>query len=107
APTAERTVEPVHLFEVRTPECHIAAPCPTPAPRTQFAHCAEPQFQQRREAVELAPRARHQPTPKPPQFWFKSLMKNTAGQIRRQQSARAGDEPARLGKATVRRDEVP
>src|SRR6202030_2857966 len=106
APTAEGAVEPVHLFKVRTPECHVAAAGPAPAPRTQFAHCAEPQFQQRREAVELAPRTRHQPTPNPPQFGLNSLMKNAVGQIRRQQNARAGDEPARLGKATVCRHEV-
>ena len=83
APATEGAVEPVYLFEVRAPECHVAAAGPAPAPRAQLAHNAEPKLKQRRKAVEVAPRSMHQPTRKPPQFGLKSLTKNAIAQIRR------------------------
>src|SRR5215468_2355841 len=66
APATVEAIESVNLFEVGTPERHVAAARTAPASRIQLAHRAEAQFQQRREAVELAPRAQHQPLRKPP-----------------------------------------
>src|SRR5579871_1379671 len=81
APTAERGVEPVDLFEIRTPERHVAAASPAPAPRRQFAHSAKMQLQQRCETIELTAQARYQPACKPPPFWLKRLMENALGQV--------------------------
>src|SRR5262252_4487856 len=83
APAAIEADESINLFEVRTPERHVAAAGAAPAPRIQLAHRAEAQFQQWRETVELVSRTQHQPPRKPPYFGLKSLTKNTVGQISR------------------------
>src|SRR5262252_4675744 len=106
APTAERRVEPVHLFQVCSPERHVAATPATPAPANQLARSAKRQVEQRREAVELTARARRQPARKSPHFGFKPLLKDTVSQARRQQNARAGDEPPPLRKMPMRSDEA-
>src|SRR5712671_4744751 len=106
APAAKRAVEAVHLLEIRPPERHVAAARPAPATRGQLAHSAKRQVRQRREAIELTARALYQPARKPPRFGHKPLMKNAVRQIRRQQNARTSDEPAGLGKTTMRRHEM-
>src|SRR6202521_5933244 len=54
----------------------------------------------------MAPRAMDHPARKAPQFRFQPLMEDAVGQLPRQQDAGAGDEPAGLGEAPMRRHEV-
>src|ERR1700674_261470 len=106
APSVEAGVEAVDLFEVGAPERHVAAAGTAPAARHQLAHEAEPKRDQRREAVEIAPRAMDHPARKAPQFRLQPLTEDAVGQFPRQQDAGAGDEPAGLGEAAMRRHEV-
>src|ERR1700674_1614073 len=66
APSVEAGVEAVDLFEVGTPERHVAAAGTAPAARHQLANEAEPKRDERSEAGEMAPRAVDHPARKAP-----------------------------------------